>query len=150
MTRETPPAGEQNRPSEAERNRRLVADCFAAWRDGTGSPYELLAKEVSWTITGSSVAAGTYVGREAFTSQVLQRFNARLQSRLIPTLRELLADGNAVAVRFDVAGTARDGKPYANSLAWFLEMKAGRIIRVHALFDSLAFDGLWNRVPERP
>ena len=136
--------------SDQERNRRLVADGFAAWRAGTGSPYELLAEEMSWTITGSSVVAGTYAGRDAFISQVLRRFNARLQSPLVPTLRQIHADGNAVVVLFDVAGTARDGQPYANSLAWFLEMEEGRIVRVNALFDSLAFDALWHRVPEAP
>lgn len=140
----------QPRPSEEERNRRLVAEGFAAWRAGTGSPYELLADEVSWTITGHSVVAGTYAGRDAFMSQVLRRFNARLQSPLVPTLRQIHADGKAVVVLFDVAGTARDGQPYANSLAWFLEMEEGRIVRVNALFDGLAFDALWHRVPETP
>ena len=134
--------------SEQERNRRLVADRFAAWRTGTGNPYELLADDVSWTILGSTVVAGTYAGREAFTSRVLKRFNARLNAPLVSTLRQIHADGKAVVVLFEVAGTARDGQPFANSLAWFLEMEEGRIVRVNALFDSLAFDALWHRVPE--
>lgn len=150
MAIKSQPTGAQRRHSEEERNRRLVADGFAAWRSGTGSPYELLAEEVSWTITGNSVVAGTYSSREAFVNQVLRRFNARMQSRLIPTLRQIHADGNAVIVLFDVAGTARDRQPYANSLAWFLEMENGRIVRVNAFFDSIAFDALWHRVPETP
>jgi hypothetical protein len=35
-------------------NRALVEASFAAWRDGTGSPYDLLAEHVSWTIVGRS------------------------------------------------------------------------------------------------
>jgi hypothetical protein len=42
--------------------------------------------------------------------------------------------------------TARDGKPYVNTYAWFLEVRDGRIVVAHAFFDSIAFDELWTRV----
>jgi uncharacterized protein len=35
---------------------------------------------------------------------------------------------------------------YANTYAWFLEMRDGRIMRAHAFFDSIAFDAFWRRV----
>ena len=132
--------------NQQERNRALVAKGFDAWRDGTGSPYDLLDDRASWTITGNSAASRTYPSREAFMSEVIRPFNARMRTRLIPTVRRLYAEGDTVIAFFDAEGTARDGQPYRNTYAWFLEMKDRRIVRAHAFFDSIAFDNLWQRV----
>ena len=144
------PALAQSAQSEEERNRALVANGFQAWANGTGSPYDLLAEDASWTITGNSMVARSYPTKEAFMSEVIRPFNARMQSRLIPTVRRLYAEGDTVIAFFDAKGTARDGKPYTNTYAWILEMKNGRIVRANAFFDSIAFDDFWKRVPEKP
>src|SRR3712207_2536189 len=78
---------------------------------------------------------------------IIRPFNARMRSRLVPTVRRLYAEGDVVVAFFDASGTARDGQAYANTYAWFLEMRDGRIIRAHAFFDSIAFDEFWRRVP---
>jgi ketosteroid isomerase-like protein len=132
---------------EVERNRTLVAHSFEAWANGTGSPYDLLAEDAHWTITGNSLAATTYASKEAFLSDVIRPFNARMRDRLIPTVRRLYTEGNTVVAFFDASGTARDGRPYKNTYSWFLEMHAGKIVRAHAFFDSIAFDDLWTRIP---
>lgn len=140
----------QTGAAETERNRALVAQGFEAWRTGTGSPYDLLAPEASWTITGNSVASKTYPTKEAFMAGVIRPFNARMKSRLIPTVRKLYAEGDTVIAFFDASGTARDDRPYVNTYAWFLEMKAGKIVRANAFFDSIAFDDFWRRVQPAP
>jgi hypothetical protein len=128
------------------RNRSLVETAFAAWRDGTGSPYDLLADDVSWTIVGRSDAAKTYSSREAFMGEVIRPFNARMSAGLRPTMRSLHVDGDTVIIFFDASGIARDGKTYANTYAWFWEMRDGRVTKAHAFFDSIAFNDLWRRV----
>lgn len=140
-------AAAQPAPADgAEANRALVARSFDAWRDGTGSPYDLLAEDASWTIMGHSRAARTYSGKEDFLREVIRPFNARMRTRLIPTVRRLYAEGDTVIAFFDASGTALDGETYSNSYAWFLEMKDGRIVRAHAFFDSIVFDDFWTRV----
>lgn len=148
-----PPAGAQPIPvdqtahvAQEQRNRDLIAKSFEAWRAGTGGPYALLAADVSWTITGYSLAAKTYPSREAFMSEVIRPFNARMATPLKPTIRRLYAEGDTVVAFFDASGMARDGKPYTNTYAWFLEIKDDRIVRAHAFFDSVAFDEFWRRV----
>lgn len=133
----------------AEGNKATVRASFDAWRAGTGNPFELLAEDASWTITGNSAAAGTYPSKEAFLREVIRPFNARMSVGLKPTIRGLYADGDTVVVRFDASGTARDGETYANSYAWFLDMRDGRIVAATAFFDSIAFDALWRRVTPR-
>lgn len=127
-----------------------VRTAFNAWADGTGGPYNLLADDAVWTITGNSLASKIYDSREVFMSEVIRPFNARMRAGLKPTIRSLYHDGNTVIVFFDASGTARDGKPYTNTYAWFLEMREGRIVRAFAFFDSIAFNDLWTRVQPAP
>lgn len=132
---------------EKERIRTVVENAFKAWREGTGGPFDLLADDPSWTVTGNSKVAKTYPSKESFVSEVIRPFNARMRDRLIPTtIHELVVDGERVVVRFDAAGTATDGRPYANTYAWFLTVRDDKVVNVVAFFDSIAFDDLWTRV----
>ncbi|WP_132651294.1 MULTISPECIES: nuclear transport factor 2 family protein [unclassified Rhizobium] len=134
-------------PTETERrNKATVEAGFEAWAAGTGSPYDLLADDVRWTIEGYSLASKTYPSREAFLSEVIRPFNARMKAPLKPAIRNVYADGDTVIVFFDARGIARDGKPYVNTYAWFLDMRDDRIIRASAFFDSVAFNDFWTRV----
>jgi ketosteroid isomerase-like protein len=79
--------------------------------------------------------------------EVIRPFNARMREGLRPTVRSLHADGDTVIIFFDAKGVARDGKVYANTYAWFWEMRDGRVVKAHAFFDSITFNDLWRRVP---
>jgi len=131
-------------------NKAIVQRGFDAWAAGTGSPYDLLADDVKWTITGNSLASRTYGSREAFIGDVIRPFNARMSVGLKPTIRQMFADGDTVIVFFDASGTAKDGLPYANTYAWFLQLRDGKIATASAFFDSIAFNELWRRVPVAP
>ncbi|MBV8186653.1 MAG: nuclear transport factor 2 family protein [Alphaproteobacteria bacterium] len=128
------------------RNKAAVAAKFKAWADGTGSPFELLADDASWTIVGNSVASRTYPDRESFMREVIRPFNARMKVGLKPTIRNIYADGDTVIVFFDGNGVARDDKPYVNTYAWFLDMRDGRVVKAHAFYDSVEFNDFWARV----
>jgi ketosteroid isomerase-like protein len=129
------------------RNKAIVQASFDAWRNGTGSPFDLLVDTASWTIVGNSVASKVYASKEDFMRDVIRPFNARMVVGLKPTtVRGLYADGDAVIIFFDAAGTARDGKPYANTYAWFFEMKDGRVVKASAFYDSVEFNEFWERV----
>jgi uncharacterized protein len=127
-------------------NKAVVQASFDAWRAGTGSPYDLLADDASWTIVGHSAASKTYPSKEAFMSGVIRPFNARMSGGLKPTIRNMYADGDTVIVFFDANGTARDGKPYGNTYAWFLDMRDGKVVKAFAFFDSVVFNEFWQRV----
>jgi ketosteroid isomerase-like protein len=113
------------------RNKQAIAAGFEAWRNGTGSVFDLLAPEASWTIVGNP-------------------FNARLSSRLVPTMRGIYADGDMVIALFDGRGTARDGRPYSNTYTWYMEMREGKIVNVIAFFDTIEFTDFWKRIQPAP
>lgn len=139
-------ASAQSKDETESRNKAAVQASFEAWKAGTGSPFELLAEDATWTIVGRSLASKTYKGREAFITEVIKPFNARLRSGLKPTIRNIYADGDAVIIHFDASGIARDGKPYANTYAWFFELRDGKVIKASAFYDSVEFNDLWTRV----
>jgi uncharacterized protein len=62
------------------------------WRAGTGSPYDLLADDASWPIVGHSVASKTYPSKEAFMSEVIRPFNARMSVGPKPMIRNIYAN----------------------------------------------------------
>src|SRR4029077_15711511 len=144
------PAPESNaQPYDETESRNLatVQAGFDAWANGTGSPYDVLADDATWEIVGHSLASGVYRGKEGFLANVIRPFNARMSSPLRPTIRDIYADGDTVAVFFDAEGTARDGVPYRNTYAWFLTLRDNRIVKASAFFDSIAFNDFWRRVP---
>lgn len=133
--------------SQTEASNKALAEAgFAAWSAGTGSPYDLLADDATWTIVGQSDASKTYNGRAAFIDEVIRPFNARMSQGLKPTIRNLYAVGDDVIIFFDASGIARDGKPYNNTYAWFWQMRDGKIVKAHAFFDSVVFNDFWRRV----
>ena len=136
----------QTKDPIATRNKAAVKAGFDAWSAGTGSPYDLLADDASWTIVGHSQASKNYPSKEAFMSEVIRPFNARMEVGLKPTIRNMYAEGDTVIVFFEASGTANDGKPYTNTYAWFLDLRDGKIVKAFAFFDSVAFNELWTRV----
>jgi ketosteroid isomerase-like protein len=135
-----------NATTTQQRNKAMVQERFAAWASGTGSPFELLTEDATWTITGRSAASKTYVGREAFLRDVIRPFNARMQAPLKPVVHAIYADGDAVVIFFDASTVARDGKPYTNTYTWYFDMRDGKVVKATAMFDSIEFNDLWSRV----
>lgn len=131
---------------QRQRNVDAVRAGLEGWAAGTGSPFDLLADDATWEITGSSDAAGTYTGRDQFVSGVIAPLVARLSTRLTPVIRALYRDGDTVIALFDAEGIALDGQPYRNTYAWFMEFRGDRIAKVTAFYDSVAFNDLWCRV----
>jgi len=138
--------GARHQRGASGRNEARVRASFDAWASGTGSPYDLLADNAMWTITGNSFASRTYPTRRAFIGGVFRPFNARMSVALKPTIRSVYSAGDTVVVLFDASGVVRDGQPYSNTYAWFLTMDDGKIVRAQAFFDSIAFNDLWTRV----
>lgn len=127
-------------------NRELMRAAFERWRAGTGGPFELLADEATWTITGSSPLSKKYGSKRQFMDEVIAPFNARLTNPLVPTVRGMYADGDTVVVHFDGVAIAKDGVQYRNSYAWFMRMQDGKAVEVTAFFDTRLFDEFWGRV----
>jgi uncharacterized protein len=127
-------------------NKAIVRASFERWRNATGGPFELLTPDAEWTIVGSSPLSKTYHSRQEFLDQVINPFNARMATPLVPTVRGLYADGDMVIILFDASATTRDDRPYRNTYTWYFQMKEGKVVKAIAFFDTRDFDEFWTRV----
>lgn len=126
-----------------------VRDAFEAWAAGTGTPFELAAADVTWTIVGRSPVSGTYHSRQEFLDTVIAPFTARMSSPLVPTVRGLYADGDWVVVLFDARATGTGGEPYENTYSWYMrftgEDGSRSIVEAVAFFDTIEFTEFWSK-----
>lgn len=127
-------------------NKATIRAAFDDWAAGSGGPFTLLAPDATWTIVGNSPVSRTFGSRQEFLDVVIDPFNARLATPLVPTVRALYADGDTVIAYFTATATATDGKPYNNTYSWYLRMRDGAIVEVTAFFDTIEFTDLWNRI----
>jgi ketosteroid isomerase-like protein len=127
-------------------NKNTIQAAFDAWRNGTGSVFDLLAPDATWTIVGNSPVSKTFGNKQEFMDVVITPFNRRLSKPLRPAVRGIYADGDTVIACFDAEATASDGKPYRNTYAWFMQMRGGKIVRVTAFFDTIEFTDFWKRI----
>jgi ketosteroid isomerase-like protein len=125
----------------------LVREAFAAWAAGTGTVFDLLADDVSWTITGTGRLAGTYRSKREFVDRAIGPIGQRLAQPIRPAVRLVVARDDWVSVLWDGHAVARDGRPYDNTYSWFLRVADGRVREVIAFYDGADLEDLFDRVP---
>jgi uncharacterized protein len=127
-------------------NKDLVKAAFDDWAAGTGGPFALLADDATWTIVGNSPVSRAFASKQEFIDVVIEPFNARLSTPLVPSLRGLFAEGDWVIALFDGAATAADGRPYRNTYTWYMRLRDGAVVEVIAFFDTIEFTDFWERL----
>ena len=130
-----------------KKNKQLIQKGFDQWINGSASFFDLLADDVTWTITGNSPIAKTYNSRQQFLDEAITPINERLSERIVPTLRALYAEGDTVIALWDGKGMAKDGISYNNTYSWYMKVKGEKIVEVIAFFDSIELADLWKRLP---
>lgn len=130
-----------------ETNKQIVADAFLRWAQGTGSVFDLLADDVTWTVTGSSAAAGTYTSRMDFLRDAVRPISIRLSTPIVPTVRSIVADDDWVVVLWQGDALANDGVDYRNVYSWHLRLDENAIVEAIAFLDGSVIDALFARVP---
>lgn len=134
--------------STTESNKQLVADAFKAWAEGTGTPFDILAEDVDWTITGSCPKAGRTTTKQQFVDNAVTPILGRIPDGLTPTVKLLHADGDWVVVLWEGKGTAADGVAYDNTYSWHLRIADDQVVEGIAFFDGILLADLFERLPE--
>jgi ketosteroid isomerase-like protein len=127
-------------------NKDRIKAAFDDWASGSGGPFALLADDATWTIVGNSPVSRTFTSKKEFIDVVIDPFNARLSTPLVPTVRALFAEGDWVIALFDGAATAADGRPYRNTYTWYMRLRDCGVVEVIAFFDTVEFNDFWQRL----
>ncbi|HEY1027697.1 MAG TPA: nuclear transport factor 2 family protein [Pseudomonas sp.] len=125
-------------------NQALIQKAFDDWRAGQGGIFELLADDAVWVVAGNSPVSGTYRTREAFMQDAVKPITEKLATPIVPSVRQIVAQGSDVVAIWDGQATARDGSRYENSYAWHMQLENGRITRVTAFLDTWRLVELMN------
>lgn len=129
------------------RTKQIVEDAFIAWSKGEGTPFELLADDVRWTVTGSSDLAGTFTSKQQFMEQAIAPLAGRLSQMITPTIESVVAEDDWAVVLWSGHAVATDGQPYDNRYSWHMRLdEAGKVVEVIAFFDAAPLDELFRRV----
>ena len=125
-------------------NKRIIQDAFTAWASGDGLAFfNLLADTATWTVMGSCPISGTYVGRQRLVEAALTPQRAKLAGPPIPTVLNLIAEGDTVVIQWVGKGSTKTGRPYNNSYCYVVEMDNGKIIRGTAYLDTELVRSIW-------
>jgi hypothetical protein len=136
----------QQQATSTASNKELISKAFADWQQGKGTPFDLLAADVTWTVGGSSPVSATYHSKQEFLDKAVTPIRAKLSTPIMPEVESIVADGDRVVVLWHGKATALDGKPYHNTYLWHLTFANGSIIKGTALLDTYVLDDLMTRV----
>jgi len=129
----------------ANDNRKLVTDAFAAWARGDGMAFfNLLADDVHWTVIGSTPVSRTYTSKSAFIEGAVKPLTARLAGPIVPTVRDLLADGDKVALQWEGRSTGTNGTIYYQTYCWVMRLEGGKVKEGTAYLDTALINQLWG------
>jgi uncharacterized protein len=122
---------------DAAENKQLMADIFAGLAVGDGRRFiESLAEDFYWTITGTTAWSGTYRGKEAVRTKLLQPLFAQFADRYTNALHRIVAEGDCVVVECRGKVTTKAGKPYNNTYCWVCRIVDGRLTELTEYLDT--------------
>ncbi len=126
-------------------NKKLVAEAFAAWARGAGDAFfNLLADDVRWTVIGSTPVSRTYASRAAFVEGAVKPLTAKLAGPIVPTVRDIIAEGDKVALQWDGRASGKNGAIYHQTYCWVMRFENGKVREGTAYLDTALIDQLWS------
>ena len=120
----------------AAENKKLVSDAFDAWSRGDGRPFfKLLADDVRWTVIGSTPVSGTHNSKRDFR-QTVKSLAEKFAGELKVTVRDVIADGDKVAVQWEGHAVGKNGIAYEQTYCWVMRLIDGLVRECIAYLDT--------------
>ena len=126
-------------------NKQLASEFFARFSaNDIAGALDTLTDDANWWIAGKPdqlPAAGAH-SKEQIAS-VLYGMAGRLKDGLKMTVKNLMAEGNRVAVEVESYGELQNGRVYNNEYHFLLTIRAGRISEVKEYLDTQHVFATW-------
>lgn len=117
----------------------------AAARGDMESCLALLADDIRWTNIGTTRFSGTFAGKQALLEQLLGPLFAQLKAGIVPTIENLIAEGDVVVAQTTGTAETHDGVPYNNSYCQVMRIREGKIVEVKEYFDTQLTNSVFGR-----
>jgi ketosteroid isomerase-like protein len=129
----------------AAENKALIQQAFAKWAGGDADAvFSLLADDVHWTVIGSTPVSRSYKSKREFLEGAVQPLTAQLATPIEPTVLDVIAERDKVAVQWDGRASAKNGKPYNQRYCWIMRLEQGRVREGVAYLDTELISQLWS------
>jgi uncharacterized protein len=128
----------------AAENKKIVQDMMAAWIRGQGGFLDLLADDVHWTVIGSTAVSRTYTSKQAFVDGAVKPLGEKIAGAIQPTLRDIIADGDKVALQWDGRAAGKNGTIYHQTYCWVMRIENGKVKEGTAYLDTELITQLFN------
>lgn len=137
---------------DASENKALVRDVFAALAEGDGRPFvNLLADDIRWTIIGSTEWSGSWEGKVAVRSNLLDPLFAQFRTPYRSEALRLIAEDDHVVIECRGDVTTRAGTPYRNTYCYVCRLDGGKVRELTEYCDTelltKALAPPWAEVP---
>ena len=121
----------------AEENQQFVTDALAALNVGDAEKFlDALSDDVRFTLIGSTSYSGTYEGKQAFVSQVLEKLVGELDGGIELRPQNIVAEGDHVVVEAQGKARTKSGQDYNNTYCFVYRLADGKIVEAHEYLDT--------------
>ena len=121
----------------AEENQQFVTDALAALNVGDAEKFlDALSDDVRFTLIGSTSYSGTYEGKQAFVSQVLEKLVGELDGGIELRPQNIVAEGDHVVVEAQGKARTKSGQDYNNTYCFVYRLAGGKIVEAHEYLDT--------------
>ena len=120
----------------AENKNTMRAICSELAR-GNGGPFlDSMAEDFCWKLIGATDWSGTYRGKRAVISELLEPLLAQFADRYTNTAHRLIAEGDYVVVECRGEVTTTAGLPYNNTYCWVCRFGNGKLRELTEYMDT--------------
>jgi ketosteroid isomerase-like protein len=121
----------------AEQNKALMRRAYAALERGDGRPFiDALANDVSWTIIGTTEWSGTWRGKTAVRTRLLEPLFAQFATQYRNRAINLIAEGDWVVIECRGDVITKSGNPYRNTYCNVIRLEDGKVKEITEYCDT--------------
>lgn len=127
-----------------EENKRVIQQFIDRFNANDAAALDSLADDATWWISGKkdqNPAAGTYT--KAQIAQLLTNMASQLPNGLKITIKNLIAEGDQVAMEAESYGELRNGRVYNQQYHFLITLREGKIASVKEYLDTQHVFAIW-------
>jgi ketosteroid isomerase-like protein len=106
--------------------------------------YGDVGDDVRWTVIGSTPVSRTYTSKQAFLDGAVKPLGSKLSGGIQPTVRDILADGEKIALQWDGRASGKNGTIYHQTYCWVMRFENGKVREGTAYLDTELITQLWK------
>jgi hypothetical protein len=122
---------------QAAENKELMREVFAALARGDGRPFvDALADDIRWRIIGTTEWSGTWEGKGAVQSRLLEPLFDQFATRYTNRATRLIAEDDCVVIECRGDVTTLEGRPYNNTYCYVCRLERGKVRELTEYCDT--------------